>query len=127
MPEFNKVKDSGERRSFNTGSVRDVRTGKGRYDLLSPLALRRLAQHTENGAAKYGDKNWEKGQPLSVYMDSMIRHAYNVLEGKKDEDHAAAMMWNAMAFIHTQEAIERGVLPRELNDLNDYTSSENGE
>jgi hypothetical protein len=127
MPEFNKVKDSGERRSFNTGSVRDVRTGKGRYDLLSPLALRRLAQHTENGATKYGDRNWEKGQPLSVYMDSMIRHAYNVLEGKKDEDHAAAMMWNAMAFIHTQEAIERGILPRELNDLNDYTSSETGE
>ena len=29
-------------------------------------------------------------------------------------------MFNAMALIHYEEMIERGVLPRELNDLPNY-------
>ena len=32
------VKDSGKRESFSTGAVRDIRAGKGRYDLVSPVA-----------------------------------------------------------------------------------------
>ena len=35
--------DSGERQQYATGAVRDLATGKGRYDLISPIALRRLA------------------------------------------------------------------------------------
>lgn len=62
---FNEVKDSGKRQEFQTGSIRDTREGKGRYDLLPPHAIFRLAKHFENGAKKYGDRNWEKGQPLS--------------------------------------------------------------
>jgi hypothetical protein len=115
--EFGDVKDSGERRDFGTGSVRDVRDGKGRYDLLPVRAIRRLARHFENGAKKYGDRNWEKGQPLSVYLDSALRHGFNVLEGKTDEDHAAAMAWNIMAFIETQERILEGSLPASLADV----------
>lgn len=117
MSNFDKVNDSGKRQEFNTGSVRDTRDGKGRFDLITPIGLKRLAKHYENGAKKYGDRNWEKGQPLSRYMDSLIRHAYCLLEGKRDEDHAAAIAWNAMAYIHTEEMIERGVLPKELNDM----------
>ena len=60
--------DSGKRRDFPTGSRRDSREGKGRYDLISPIALRRLALVCERGAAKYGDRNWEKGQPMSGYI-----------------------------------------------------------
>jgi hypothetical protein len=114
---FDKVNDSGERRKFNTGSVRDVRTGKGRYDLISPIALDRLARHYENGSVKYGDRNWEKGQPLASYMDSAIRHCYKVMKGETDEDHAAAVAWNIFAFIHTQTLIANGLLPAELNDM----------
>ena len=51
------------------------------------------------------------------YLDSAIRHAFKLLSGSVDEDHAAAIMWNAAAFIFTQDAIERGVLPKELDDL----------
>jgi len=119
MPEFDKVQDSGERQEFATGSVRDTATGKGRFDLISPVALRRLARHYENGAQKYGDRNWEKGQPLSRYIDSAIRHLYDFLEGSRDEDHLAAAAWNALAAIHTETMVERGLLPADLNDLPD--------
>lgn len=117
MTDFDHVKDSGERRDFGTGSVRDVRTGKGRYDLLPPVAIKRLAQHFENGAVKYGDKNWELGQPLSGYLDSGLRHGFNLLELKVDEDHASAAIWNFVAFLCTAEWIIDGRLPRDLDDI----------
>src|SRR5688500_10968468 len=88
---YGDVKDSGEREVFSTGSKRDTRKGKGRYDLITPLGLKRLAVHYENGAIKYGDRNWEKGQPLSRYLDSAIRHLYCYLAGMRDEDHLAAI------------------------------------
>jgi len=122
--EFNEVKDSGKRQNFSTGSVRDTRDGKGRYDLITPIALQRLAKHYENGAIKYASRNWEKGQELSRYFDSTIRHLYNYLEGKRDEDHLAAALWNIAAMIHTEEMIERGLLPKELSDLPNYLKKE---
>jgi hypothetical protein len=124
LPEFQSVKDSGQREEFPTGSKRDSREGKGRYDLLSPLALSRLAKHFENGAAKYGDRNWEKGQPQARYLDSAIRHLFNYLEGRRDEDHLSAAAWNVLAMVHQEEAISRGVLsPELLNGLPDYTEA----
>lgn len=115
------TKDSGVREEWATGSRRDSRQGKGRYDLLSPLALRRITGVLERGAAKYGDRNWEKGQPLSRYADSALRHLFQWIEGKRDEDHLGQAAWNLLAALHTEEAIDRGRLPAELNDLPDYT------
>lgn len=106
---------------MKTGSQRDDRTGKGRYDLISPLAMRRLAQLYERGAGKYKPRNWELGQPLSVYTDSGIRHFFDFLWGKRDEDHLAAVMWNSGAAIHTEEMIKIGELPAELDDMPNYT------
>jgi len=115
---FGKVKDSGARTKLKSGAVRERAKGKGRYDLLSPLAMRRLAQHFENGCVeKYEDRNWEKGMPLSYFVDSALRHMFAVLEGKTDEDHAAAAEWNVHCLIHTQEEIAAGRLPAELDDL----------
>lgn len=107
----------GSVREFSTGSRRDSRRGKGRFDLVSPYALRAWACHSEEGGEKYGDRNWEKGQPLSWYLDSAGRHWSQLLAGETDEDHAAALMWNAAAFIHTREMIRQGRLPEELDDL----------
>ncbi len=111
------TKDSGEREEWETGSRRDSRAGRGRFDLLSPVALRRLAQLYERGAVKYGDRNWEKGQPLSRYLDSAIRHLFTYLEGDRAEDHITAAAWNCMAFVHTEERIKNGQLPGALMDL----------
>jgi hypothetical protein len=114
---YNKVQDSGQRRKFSTGAVRDMHEGKGRYDLLPPEGIRRIALHFENGAKKYGDRNWEKGMPLTIYLDSALRHIFKILEGLDDEDHAAAACWNMLCFITIQERIEKGKLPKELDDL----------
>jgi len=119
---FNTLPDSGERREFSTGSVRDIRTGKGRFDLISPIALRRLAVRLEDGMSKYGERNWEKGQPLMSYLDSAVRHIQDFIEDvmcdvEHKEDHLGAALWNIHGFIHTEEMIKRGCLPEELDDL----------
>jgi len=124
MPKFDKVKDSGTREEFATGSKRDSRKGKGRYDLISPFGLKRLAIHYENGADKYGSHNWTKGQPICRYLDSALRHGFCYLSGMRDEDHLAAMAWNAFAAIHTEECIQLGVLPPELDDTISFMSRE---
>lgn len=110
-------KDSGIRENFSTGSRRDTRKGKGRYDLLPTRALELLAIHFENGSVKYGDRNWEKGQPLSRYLDSALRHLFKHLQGLRDEPHAVAAAWNLLCLIDTERRIQDGLLPRHLNDL----------
>lgn len=111
------LKDSGERQTWQTGSQRDTREGKGRFDLISPRFLKRLALVLEKGAVKYGDRNWEKGQPLSRYLDSALRHINCYLMGMRDEDHLAQAAWNLHSLIHTQELVWAGLLPPELDDL----------
>jgi len=110
------VKDSGSRRGFPTGSVRDAQRGKGRFDLLPFRAIWRLARQLEAGASKYGERNWEKGQPLSVFFDSCQRHLLKAWTGWKDEDHWAAALWNLACLIETMERIEAGLLPDTLDD-----------
>lgn len=51
---------------------------------------------------------------------SLKRHVMRYQQGLRDEDHLAAILFNAMALIHYEEMIERGVLPAELNDMPDY-------
>ncbi len=105
------VKDGGSRESFATGAIREERFNKGRYDLISPIALRHLALISELGAKKYSERNWEKGMPMSRILDSAFRHLNQYMEGKRDEDHLAHAFWNIMVAIHFDE------LNPELNDL----------
>lgn len=121
---FNSVKDSGNRQAFKTGAVRDIQEGKGRYDLLPPRAIRRLAEHYQNGARKYGDRNWEKGIPLSRMMDSALRHMFKALQGLCEEDHLTAAVWNLLGIVEILERIDEGILPKELNDLPNYKKEE---
>ena len=79
------IKDSGTRREFETGAVRDIQEGKGRYDLLPWEAIHELALHCEQGALKYGERNCEKGIPIHSLIDSAIRHLSCYLRGMKDE------------------------------------------
>lgn len=111
------VKDSGAREDFSTGSRRDSRSGKGRFDLIPSHELRRLAAIFEKGAVKYGDHNWQKGQPLMRYVDSAMRHLLCAVEGQEDEDHVMHAAWNLFAFAWTQRAVREGRLPAGLDDL----------
>ena len=115
--DFNSVKDSGKREEFNSGSKRDSRVGKGRFDLLPGRAMKRLAKHFENGAVKYGDNNWQKGQPISRYMDSAMRHIFCYLMGMDDEDHLVAGAWNLMCACETEERCLEGSLDPIFNDM----------
>lgn len=143
-PEQPQIKDSGERREFESGAVRDICEGKGRCDLL-PLdvigsmmndsviieidnfvftrqtfylfkAIKTasekmwkseadmvldLAVHFEEGAKKYGERNWEKGLPVHCYIDSAVRHYLKWLRGDKDEPHDRAFVWNLVCCIWT--------------------------
>jgi len=125
LKNHDKVKDSGKRTEFSTGSVRDDRKGKGRNDLLPFLSLQKVSQHFENGTNKYGDRNWECGQPLSVYFDSAFRHMVKHFIGLNDEDHLSAAIWNLMALQETQIRINLGILPKKLDDLPQTYKDEN--
>lgn len=112
----NELKDSGQRRSFGTGSVRDVAKGKGCFHLLPYRALTLAAKQMERGAAKYQSRNWERGQPLSSYFDSLQRHLWKHWQGWTDEPHLDAAVWNMLCYAETAERIRLCVLPKELDD-----------
>lgn len=141
-----KLPDSGERRQFGSGAVRDIAQGKGRCDLMplgvigewlndnylvhineylytgdddslwavfrafsrerwehTSTALLEVAKHFEDGAVKYGDRNWEKGIPIHCYIDSGVRHYLKYRRGDQDEPHDRAFLWNILCAIWTHE------------------------
>lgn len=114
---MSELKDSGLRENFQTGAIREPNNGRGRYDLISPIALKALAIHYENGARKYSDRNWEKGLPLSRHLNSALRHLQDYLAGDRSEDHLSACVFNVFAITHQLELISQGKRPAELNDL----------
>ena len=61
------IKDSGERREFETGAVRDIQEGKGRCDL---LPLRQVARMLNNG----------------IQYDSVIEHIWDY-QNSGDTEH----------------------------------------
>ena len=108
------IKDSGTRQEFETGSVRDMSAGKGRFDLIPYLPQEKLAQHYEGGIEKYGERNWEKGQPLKNFLDSAQRHLLKFMNGDRDEDHLSASVWNNYGYQWTENEIIEGRLPYSL-------------
>jgi hypothetical protein len=109
--------DSGKRSEFDTGAVRDAMEGKGMPSLLPIDALRAASKRFEDGANKYGRDNWTKGIPLSRYIDSLYRHLWQFIEGDESEDHAGAIVWNAMCLVQTEKWIKNGKLPKSLDDI----------
>ncbi len=90
------IKDSGNRRQFESGAVRDMAEGKGRFDLMPWAALMEVSKHCENGAKKYGEHNVDKGLPTSSFMDSAVRHLAKHIDGWTDEPHLIAAAWNIL-------------------------------
>lgn len=101
------VKDSGEREQFASGMVRDVATDKVRYDLVfdGPM-FERLAKHLTKGAQKYEPRNWMRASgsvEQERFKESAIRHFIQWLHGDRDEDHAAAVMFNINGYEYVRE------------------------
>lgn len=91
-----RIKDSGNRRQFESGAVRDMSEGKGRMDLLPWAAIMEVSKHCENGSKKYGEHNVDKGLPVSSFCDSAARHLAKYMDGWDDEPHLLAAAWNLL-------------------------------
>ena len=85
------------------------------------MALERLARVYEAGAVKYGDHNWKKGQPLSRFLDSAMRHTSRAAQGHEDEDHLFQAVWNLVGLAWTLQQVRDGALPVALVDLPYHT------
>lgn len=109
-------KDSGKRDDYETGAMRDIQEGKPRYDLLPLTTLFRVQEVFRKGAAKYADRNWQRGMPVSRYYASLLRHITQGMMGETDEDHFAHAVFNLMAIMWTLDQVEAGHLPQELDD-----------
>lgn len=82
-----------------------------RYDLISHIGYRRLAETYAEGAAKYNDNNWRKGIPCSNLINHAIAHLNAYLAGDNSEDHLAHAAWNLFAIMENEE------LRPKMNDL----------
>lgn len=72
------------------------------FHLITPKTYVRLANHYGGGAKKYNPWNWSKGMPLSVFHASLMRHIFDIIADKTDEDHLSAIFFNVAAILHFQ-------------------------
>jgi phytoene dehydrogenase-like protein len=110
------TKDSGARAEYASGMVRDTDKGKARFDLLLPEGvpykeqmLTRFAELMARGAEKYTRRNWEKAagkEEMDRFKGSALRHMMQWFNGETDEDHAAAVFFNIMAYEATKYKIK---------------------
>lgn len=115
MDEKYLTKDSGERQSFATGMVRDVQKGKARFDLVYKPLYWRWAELMARGAEKYGERNWEKAATqaeMDRFKASAERHLQQYLRGDRDEDHAAAVIFNLAGAEYVRERMNADGLRR---------------
>jgi hypothetical protein len=111
------TKDSGERAQFESGMQRDTQAGKPRFDLTQPKGvpfeeqlLTRFALLMGRGAEKYTERNWEQAsgqEELDRFLASAFRHFMQWYHGERDEDHAAAVMFNLMGYETTRYKMEQ--------------------
>ena len=95
---------SGGEVKFASGAVRSSDAEATRYDLISPIGLAAVAAACAEGAAKYGDFNWERGMPAGDMLNHAIRHIFLFLGGDRSEDHLGHAAWNVLGAIHSLEA-----------------------
>ena len=105
--------------TFPTGAVRSSDADSTRFDLITPIGLRRLAETCAQGAVRYGDHNWEKGFPASSLVNHALRHINLWLAGDGSEDHLAHSAWNLLAIMHFEEVWPEliDIPSRQTNDL----------
>jgi hypothetical protein len=111
------VKDSGDRKKFDSGMVRDTAEGKTQYHRVfeGPM-IDRWAEHLTKGATKYPDlangaANWTLAsgeEERRRFIQSAVRHFVQWLRGDLDEDHAAATFFNINGACFVEEKLKSG-------------------
>ena len=111
------IKDSGERKEFESGMVRDIGEMKARFlRVLAGPMFRRWAEHLHKGQIKYPDvslgvANWTLAQgeeELQRFKESALDHMIDWVQGKEDEDHGAAVFFNINGAEYVKEVIRDG-------------------
>lgn len=75
-------------------------SGKARHDLIPPELPDAVAQVLAFGAAKYGERNWEKGMSWGRPFAAMMRHLWAWWRGEKaDPETGFSHLWHAAACI----------------------------
>jgi len=111
--------------TFSTGAVRSSDASGVRYDLITPIGLRRLAETCAEGARKYGDRNWLKGIPASEMLNHAVRHIYLWLEGDRGEDHLAHAAWNILGVCHFEELLPAMIdVPTRQSDETEHAAGD---
>jgi len=111
------TKDSGKRKEFSTGMVRDISEDKPRFDLIIPKDCKytesliyRWSMLMSRGAKKYSARNWEKAntkEELDRFKESAFRHFIQWYTGEVDEDHASAVMFNLQGAEYVKSRIKK--------------------
>jgi hypothetical protein len=102
------TKDSGKRKVFKSGMLRDINDDKPMYTLIWQPIITRFAYLMTRGAKKYGRDNWKLAsgkEELDRFKDSALRHMYQWLEGDETEDHAVAVFFNIQGAEYVKEKL----------------------
>ena len=85
-----------------SGARKEVKLA--RFDLIPTDFLQALAEHYGNGAAKYEDRNWERGYPYSLSYAALQRHVTAWWSGEDNDSeegfgqsHLLAAAWHCIA------------------------------
>ncbi|MFD9893354.1 dATP/dGTP diphosphohydrolase domain-containing protein [Amycolatopsis sp. NPDC059027] len=99
--------DSGERKEFAGGGIRDGAVKAERFELLwnevqpyDDQPMVEFARWMARGAEKYAARNWEQfegSEALEHALGSLFRHVYKFAAGLTDEDHGSAIKFNVDA------------------------------
>jgi len=110
------VKDSGVRKIFTSGMVRDTEENKTDYTaILDGPMFDRWAAHLTKAKAKYpdiapGTANWTLAAGVEEqirFKKSAFRHFRQWMRGDVDEDHAAALMFNINGYEYVTEKLKK--------------------
>lgn len=104
----------------NTDGVK-FDAGKPPYELIAPELMEAVARILGFGAAKYGERNWEKGMAWGRVFGAMMRHLWawwggkgpttkSFLFGELDDETGFSHLWHAACCIMFLIAYEeRGI------------------
>jgi hypothetical protein len=95
---------TGEVRVTNPDTGGQKGSKPARFDLIPPRPLWLLAEHYGKGAAKYADRNWERGTAWSLNFAALQRHAWAFWSGETTDPETGspsmiAVAWHAMALV----------------------------
>lgn len=102
------INESSGHVTLESGMVRSDDQGKPDYTLLDLDMLERLAVHMTKNVASKGHNNWRKAsteEDLQRFLASFWRHTIAFLRGDTDEDHFAALVFNATGAEHVRSQL----------------------